>query len=343
MDKVELSNAPGAGSTGSATRTASPRSKKRSATVRSRTKAQRRGVRPPRDVKAEITTPIPTDSAAPAKYFHTISLYPARDPIGLHFEYDEDSRGKMELPAILFHRECEVAALRVSDTITDKKIRKEILESLLSAAQLGLGGPSPNLDEGKQYFEFFKMRVVRAAEDRRSLWVKEILQKSAYILIVALLAIEFWAFATGLGVRRGAQVFKLEDASADGVLNVAIKILGILGFALLGAIGGNLFFVLLRGRNVTYDNFDRLNPYRFRVNLYLTYLVLLVLVALLTLAYKIVTVGVGALVLNDFVTDVPLAIVVGLVCALAEATLATLIQGKVEGMASPADKVAPAS
>jgi hypothetical protein len=249
----------------------------------------------------------------------------------------------MELPAILFHRECEVAALRVSDTITDKKIRKEILESLLAAAQLGLGGPSPNLDEGKQYFEFFKMHVVRAAEDRRSLWVKEILEKSTYILIAAFLAIEFWAFATGPGGKSGAHVFLPEDASAYGVVNVAIKILGILVFALLGAVGGNLLFVLLRGRNVTYDNFDRLNPYRFGVNLYLTYLVLLVLVTLLTLAFKIITIGVGSLVLNDFVTNIPLAIVVGLVCALAEATLATLIQGKVEGMAAPADKkTAPA-
>jgi hypothetical protein len=124
----------------------------------------------------------------------------------LHFEYDDVLRSKMDLPAIVFHRECETAALRVSDTITDKKTRKEILESLLAAAQLGLGGPSPNLDEGKQYFEFFKLHVVRAAEDLRSLWVKEILEKSTYILIFAFLAIEFWAFASGLGGRGGARI-----------------------------------------------------------------------------------------------------------------------------------------
>ncbi|HSD92282.1 MAG TPA: hypothetical protein VLB11_04580 [Methyloceanibacter sp.] len=253
--------------------------------------------------------------------------------------FDEATRSEIDEPSSIFHKECELAALRVSDTITDPQTRREILDSLLAAATLGLGGPSPNLNEGKQYFEFFKAHVVRVAEDRRSPLIRELLYKSTYIMIASLLAIEIWAFATGGGARDAATVMLAQSsASYAAVLNGVINILGILGFALLGAVAGNLFFTLVRGRNVTFDNFDRLNPYRFSVNIHLTYLVLLVLVVLLTLYFNVITIGIGDLVLNKFTESAPLAIVIGLVCALAEATLVTLIQGRVQSIAPPTTK-----
>lgn len=76
MDRVELTNAPGAGSSSPPDK-GSGKSKKRSTTARRGTKNQRRNARQRASVVAGMTTPTPRKTpAAPPKYFHSISLTP---------------------------------------------------------------------------------------------------------------------------------------------------------------------------------------------------------------------------------------------------------------------------
>lgn len=339
MDKVDFG---GGGSPAGQRSKVSPSNAKKRKTARRGTTSSRGLKQGP--IQRKLTTPSTPEPGSLTqkpqyKFFQSIKLYPTKDPIGASFRVrrsnaERDRRAFKHLPQ----------GMRVGGLAGLRHDHRSANQARNSRFAIGGGNtrsrrPSPNLNEGKQYFEFFKAHVVRVAEDRRSPLIRELLYKSTYIMIASLLAIEIWAFATGGGARDAATVMLAQSsASYAAVLNGVINILGILGFALLGAVAGNLFFTLVRGRNVTFGNFDRLNPYRFSVNIHLTYLVLLVLVVLLTLYFNVITIGIGDLVLNKFTESAPLAIVIGLVCALAEATLVTLIQGRVQSIAPPTTK-----
>ena len=81
---------------------------------------------------------------------------------------------------------------------------------------------------------------------------------------------------------------------------------------------------------MNYEDFDRLSKYRFLPDMHLYYLIPVTFITLLLLYYDVIMIGVGNILLNDFVENTPLVMIIGLVCALSEAVIVDLVLQKTE-------------
>lgn len=97
----------------------------------------------------------------------------------------------------------------------------------------------------------------------------------------------------------------------------------------IGTCLGLILISFLRNREITYENFDEIYLYRLSPLRYFILIEVLALILMILVAFDMIIVGVGAVRLNDIVSNWPLGLILGLLCSISEPLVSGLVINQV--------------
>ena len=113
-------------------------------------------------------------------------------------------------------------------------------------------------------------------------------------------------------------------------LVLELNILGALGFGILGLTIGAISKSLFSNRVVSAQGLANLDNYEFSHALYLLYLIIVLVLALICASFGLFTVGIAGIDLGAAINVPPNAFVLGFICGFSETAIATKISSSID-------------
>jgi hypothetical protein len=261
-------------------------------------------------------------------YFQQIELTPLDNPVRLDFGGLIDGAG-LNPEQLTLLKDIKNAEARIGSAFQIKSsfknlnkevdnIRKELLEQLKRIAEIGLGA-SADVPLAQVEFEAFKSSVENAA----------MLIRKNFLRVTSQLNVPIMLFGIVVAIVLNLELFGfygwLSSLSLPPSLLNAFQI----GFFALFGIGiGNMFVAFVTGRELRWDNFDRLNRYKYTVLQQLSLVLIICASLFILLGFDIIQLGVGGVLLNDLDENpakLHYGILVGFISSISEAVIVNLI------------------
>jgi hypothetical protein len=238
--------------------------------------------------------------------------------------------GAPKLPdAMLTLRQEFVRTARVVSVLfeEEKEIRRDLFNQLHVAADCGFRGPSASIEDGRDNLAEVRENIADRAIRIRDQRLRQYTWQALVFGVIPMLMGVVLLLTDGFGYLKLASPGSVYDQLTAWVL-AAFWIPAGASICVWGE------FALRMQAGLTYEQLLNLDPSRWRPGQRLIVTVGISFIFAFILAFKIIQVGVGSILLNDFIDKTPaLALAVGGVTALAFATVRDIIF-----RASPAER-----
>jgi hypothetical protein len=260
------------------------------------------------------------EAAGSPIYYSEIALAPSVDDPNRLVFIAAASAPKLTEPMLTLRQEC-VKTARVIAVLfqTDAKERKDLFHQLHEAADRGLRGEHANADDGRDNLAEVRETIADQAIAIRDRRLRQYSWQAVLAGVVPLLLGVLVALTKGFGYLK-------EAASSTPVDPLYTWVLAAFWIPAGAAICVWGEFALRMQAGLNYDQLLNLDPSRWKPTQRLMITIGIAFIFAFLLAFKIVQVGVGSILLNDFIDKTPgLALAVGGITALAFATVRDII------------------
>jgi hypothetical protein len=214
---------------------------------------------------------------------------------------------------------------------------KDCYERFYDAAQEGLQSPNGNIQRGRQALEDARQHAMlllgRKARDR--FVVRMIFTAGVELVLSAILilcVIIFWQFVDARPIIGDTTPAYSDRYTETHNMYTAMLFLAAPSYAVsLGLAGVGIFIAIVLAnmwylRDLTWERVDFLDPAGLHPAIRVFSVWLLTVLLMVLLANKVIIVGIMNVTLNEFVGNVGLSLLVGILCGLSEVPVVGLIQ-----------------